>query len=58
MFKRIIGLARCLRGKHERDQDKIRRADEAFVSRCRYCGTKLRRRGKRDWVVDRGKRNG
>lgn len=54
MFKRVIGLAGCLRGKHERDKDKIRRVDETFVSRCLYCGVKLRRRAKRDWVVDRG----
>lgn len=57
MFKKVVGLAGCLRGKHVRDKDKIRRVDDTFVSRCLHCGVKLRRRSKRDWVVDRRARS-
>ena len=43
---------RCLGGKHERSEKHIRQsADEKHVSRCRYCGTPMKRRAKRDWVV-------
>ena len=53
MFNRLIGLTGCLRGRHDRDQAKIRKDGETFVSRCRYCGTGMRRLAKRKWVVDR-----
>jgi hypothetical protein len=43
---------RCLSGKHERSEKHIRpSADAKYVSRCRYCGTPMKRRAKRDWVV-------
>jgi hypothetical protein len=44
---------RCFRGRHDRSEKHIERtgSDERFVSKCRFCGTPLRRRAKRDWVV-------
>ena len=44
---------RCFGGKHERSENYIERArnDERFVSKCRFCGTPMRRRAKRDWEV-------
>jgi hypothetical protein len=56
LFKTLWGLAGCLRGRHERSEAKIRRDGEGHVSRCRYCGVGMRRRAKRDWVVDRNVR--
>ncbi len=57
VFKRIAGLSRCLAGRHERSEAKVRRDGEDYVSRCRYCGVRLRRRAKRDWIVDRAPRS-
>jgi len=49
-------LLRCTRGLHERSASKVRKVDGEFVSACQYCRTPMRRRGKRDWIVDRGAR--
>lgn len=53
MFNWVKGRLRCLDGKHDRSEKHIVRAgsDERFVSKCRFCGTPMRRRAKRDWVV-------
>jgi len=53
VFSWIAGRLRCLDGKHERSEKHIERArgDEHFVSKCRFCGTPLRRRAKRNWIV-------
>jgi len=53
VFSWISGRMRCFGGKHERSEKHIERAgaDERFVSKCRFCGTPMRRRAKRDWVV-------
>ncbi len=53
VFGWIAGRIRCLGGEHERSEQHVRRAagTEAYVSKCRYCGTPMRRRAKRDWVV-------
>jgi hypothetical protein len=47
------GRLRCFNGKHERSEKHIHRAghDDRFVSKCRFCGTPMRRRAKRDWEV-------
>jgi hypothetical protein len=53
VFTWVAGRFRCFSGKHERSEKHIERAgtDERFVSKCRFCGTPMRRRAKRDWVV-------
>lgn len=53
MFNWVAGRMRCFGGRHERSEKHIERPenDEHFVSKCRFCGTPLRRRAKRDWVV-------
>lgn len=53
MFSWVAGRLRCFDGKHDRSEKHIERAanDERFVSKCRYCGTPMRRRAKRDWEV-------
>lgn len=53
MFSWVAGRLRCFGGKHERSEKHIERAgdNERFVSKCRFCGTPMRRRAKRDWVV-------
>ena len=53
MINWVAGRLRCFRGKHERAEKHIARAsdDDRFVSKCRFCGTPMRRRAKRDWVV-------
>jgi hypothetical protein len=52
-MKRIKGLLDCLKGRHQRSEKAIRPSGDTFVSRCEHCGTRLRRRAKRDWIVDR-----
>jgi len=53
VFSWFAGRLRCVGGKHDRSEKHIERAakDDRFVSKCRYCGTPMRRRAKRDWVV-------
>lgn len=53
MFSWFAGRLRCFGGKHDRSEKHIERAgnDERFVSKCRFCGTPMRRRAKRDWEV-------
>jgi ribosomal protein S14 len=52
LVKWIAGRVRCLGGRHERSEKHIRAStDEKHVSRCRYCGTPMKRRAKRDWIV-------
>jgi len=53
VFSWFAGRLRCVGGKHDRSEKHIERAakDERFVSKCRFCGTPMRRRAKRDWVV-------
>ena len=53
MFSWFAGRVRCFRGRHDRSEKHIERTggDERFVSKCRFCGTPLRRRAKRNWVV-------
>jgi hypothetical protein len=53
MIKRIIGLPNCMKGRHERSERHITPDGDTYVSRCAHCGVRLRRRAKRDWVVDR-----
>jgi hypothetical protein len=56
-LRKLYGWIFCLRGKHERSENMVRRDGETYVSRCTYCGVRMRRRGKRDWIVDRGSRS-
>ena len=53
MIRKITGLLNCARGKHHRSEKAVKLRGETYFSRCEYCGTRLRRRAKRDWVVDR-----
>jgi len=53
MIKRIIGLPNCMKGRHVRSEKHITQDGETYVSRCAHCGVRLRRRAKRDWIVDR-----
>ncbi|HEV7821288.1 MAG TPA: hypothetical protein VGO84_08905 [Burkholderiales bacterium] len=52
MIKRIIGLPNCMKGRHERSERHITPDADTYVSRCAHCGVRLRRRAKRDWIVD------
>jgi hypothetical protein len=53
VFSWFAGRLRCVGGKHDRSEKHIVRAGNAeqLVSKCRFCGTPMRRRAKRDWVV-------
>jgi hypothetical protein len=53
VFTWFTGRSRCFGGKHERSEKHIERtgADEGYVSKCRFCGTPMRRLGKRNWIV-------
>jgi hypothetical protein len=53
VFNWVAGRLRCFKGKHDRSEKHIARAGDAeqFVSKCRFCGTPMRRRAKRDWVL-------
>lgn len=53
MFSWFAGRLRCFGGKHDRSEKRIERGakDDRFVSKCRFCGTPMRRRAKRDWEV-------
>jgi hypothetical protein len=44
---------RCFGGKHDRSEKRIERPanGDRFVSKCRFCGTPMQRRAKRDWIV-------
>jgi len=53
MIGKVRGLLRCTRGRHERSERHIVRDGESYVSRCAHCGVKMRRRAKRDWIVER-----
>ncbi|MGK6320682.1 hypothetical protein [Sphingomonas sp. DT-204] len=50
MFNWIAGLSRCSKGWHERSEKHIApTVDGSYVSICRYCRTRMKRRAKRDW---------
>ena len=53
VFNWVAGRLRCFGGKHERAEKHIAKTgdNDRFVSKCRFCGTPMRRRAKRDWVV-------
>lgn len=53
LFEWISGRLRCTGGTHERSEKHIARGghNAPFVSKCRFCGTPLKRRAKRDWIV-------
>jgi hypothetical protein len=48
----FTGRLRCASGKHERSEKHIQRVgdDEGFVSKCRFCGTPMKRLAKRNWI--------
>jgi hypothetical protein len=53
VFNWFAGRMRCFSGKHDRAEKHIARAgdDDRFVSKCRFCGTPMQRRAKRDWIT-------
>jgi hypothetical protein len=52
VFSWIAGRLRCAKGTHERSEGHIARAkDGSYVSICRYCRARMKRRAKRDWLV-------
>ncbi len=50
ILKRIL----CLFGRHERSKRWAKVVDDTYFSRCSFCGVRMRQRGNKDWVVDRG----
>jgi len=53
LFKNVTGLVGCVCGKHERSESKIHKEGDDYFSSCRFCGVRMWRRGKRDWIVER-----
>jgi hypothetical protein len=53
VFNWVAGRLRCFGGKHDRSEKHLVKSahDERYVSKCRFCGTPMRRRAKRDWVL-------
>ncbi len=53
MFGWLVGRLRCFKGKHQRSERLVQRTGcgETYVSRCKYCGTPMKRRNKRDWIA-------
>jgi hypothetical protein len=48
----MAGRLRCAKGIHERSERHVARAhDGSYVSICRYCRARMKRRAKRDWLV-------
>lgn len=52
MLSRITGLIGCVRGQHERCEQRAYKVNNTYHSVCRHCGAKMRRVAKRDWVID------
>lgn len=50
----IVKRIGCLFGRHQRAKRYAKLVDGIYVSRCSYCGVKMRQRGNKDWVVDSG----
>jgi predicted SprT family Zn-dependent metalloprotease len=53
MIKKIRGLYRCAGGTHERSERHIVADGSSYISRCAHCGVRMRRRAKRDWIVEK-----
>jgi predicted SprT family Zn-dependent metalloprotease len=53
MIKKIRGLYRCAGGKHERSERHITSDGGSYIRRCAHCGVRMRRRAKRDWIVEK-----
>lgn len=50
----IVGRLRCLFGRHARLKRRAKLDGATYVSVCAYCGVRMRQRGNKDWVVDKG----
>ena len=54
MFRWIAGRIRCLFGRHHRSKRYAKLVDGVYVTTCTWCGVRMRQRGNKDWVVDKG----
>lgn len=50
-IRKLRGWRDCRAGRHTRDERRVATQDGVTVSRCAYCGARLWRRSKRDWVA-------
>ena len=51
--RRRVGLLLCRVGGHRRSGSAVRKVEGAYLSRCRRCGTPLRKDGREgEWEVD------
>jgi hypothetical protein len=54
MIDKIVGRVRCLFGRHLRMKRRAKLIEGVYYSVCTYCGVRMRQRGNKDWVVDKG----
>lgn len=53
MLKTIAGRMGCLFGMHRRARRWAKLEGQTYVSKCSYCGVRMRQIGNKAWVVDR-----
>ena len=50
----ILKRIGCVFGNHLRAKRFAKVVEGTYFSRCAWCGVRMRQRGNKDWVVDKG----